>query len=126
MDNLKNKKSGIFGFLVPYLLMAVAIIAFIWLVFFRSSGVTEQVSQNEIVNVLSTEEIKGVTSTQKETVTVIEGSYIDDESGKTVYFTCTFETDNTVLTSDVYDALMQLDPGVWTSVNAFETNWFET
>ena len=29
MDNLKNKKSGIFGFLVPYLLMAVAIIAFI-------------------------------------------------------------------------------------------------
>jgi len=126
MDNLKNKKSGIFGFLVPYLLMAVAIIAFIWLVFFRSSGVTEKISQNEIVNVLSTEQIKEVTSTQKETVTVIEGSYIDGETGKTVYFTCTFETDNTALTTNVYQALMDLDSGVWTSVNAFETNWFET
>ncbi len=126
MDNLKNKKSGIFGFLVPYLLMAVAIIAFIWLVFFRSSGVTVKVSQNEIVNVLSTEEIKEVTSTQKETVTVIEGSYIDDETGKTVYFTCTFETGNQVLTDAVYSELMQLEPGVWTTVNAFETNWFET
>ncbi len=135
MDNLKNKKSGIFGFLVPYLLMAVAIIAFIWLVFFRSSGVTEKVSQNEIVNVLSTEQIKEVTSTQKETVTVIEGSYIDSETGKTVYFTCTFETNNQALTDAVYDELMTRSDdggttlyfdGKWTSVNAFETNWFET
>ncbi len=126
MDNMKNKKSGIFGFLVPYLLMAVAIIAFIWLVFFRSTGITTAVSQNEIVTFLQTEDITEVTTTQKETVTVIEGSYVDDETGKTVYFTCTFETNNETLTSDVYDQLMLLPAGTWTSVNAFETNWLET
>lgn len=126
MDNMKNKKSGIFGFLVPYLLMAVAIIAFVWLVFFRSTGITTKVSQNEIVGFLSTEDITEVTTTQKETVTVIDGSYVDNETGKTVFFTCTFETNNQVLTDSVYAELMQLPAGTWTSVNAFETNWFET
>jgi len=135
MDNPNNKtkKSGILGFIVPYLLMAVAILVFIWLVFFRTIATTITVPQTDIVGFLTDTPISEVTTIQKESVTVITGSYKDGET--TVYFTCTFESSNEVLLQDVFNTLNTragTDVGtyyfadIWTSANAFETNWLQS
>lgn len=132
MDTNKSKKGGVLGFIVPYLLMAVAIIVFIWLVFFRSTATTVTVSQPDIVGFLHNEDVTEVTTTEKESVTVITGSYLNAEDKK-VYFTCTFENSNTDLQQGVWNELNTRAgaegyyySSIWTSANAFETNWFQT
>ncbi|MCX5775472.1 MAG: ATP-dependent zinc metalloprotease FtsH [Firmicutes bacterium] len=115
--------------------MAVAIIVFIWLVFFRSTATTVTVAQPDIVGFLETEQITEVTTTQKESVTVITGSYVDADTSKTVYFTCTFESSNEALSQQVFNELNTRPgadvgtyyySGIWTSANAFQTDWFQT
>jgi len=133
MKKEQPSRTGLFGFLLPYLLMGAAVIVFVWLVFFRSPGLTVTVSQTDLAEFLMTKEIVNVTTTEKQTVTQVTGEYIDD--GKTVYFTATFETSNVIIKEDVDEALATR-PGTepntfyfsdkWVSKNAFETNWFDT
>jgi len=134
MKTAPNKKSGLFGFILPYLLMGVAVIVFIWLVFFQNPGTTIMVGQTDLADFLNTKEVTQVTTIEKETITQVTGTYVDTE-GKTVYFTATFETSNTYI-KDAVDQVLATRPGaepgtfyynagVWTSENAFQTNWFE-
>jgi cell division protease FtsH len=79
-----------------------------------------------------TENVQTVTTTERETVTSISGTYLN-EAGETIYFTATFETSNTFIKTAVDEALStRLDgeggfyyDGKWVTNNAFESNWFD-
>jgi len=135
MQKAPVTRKGLFGFILPYLMMGIAVIVFIWLVFFQSPSRTITVGQTDLAEFLNTQNVTQVTTTEKETITQVTGSYVDNE-GKTVYFTATFETSNTYI-KDSVDEVLATRPGtepgtfyytgdVWTSENAFQTNWFAT
>lgn len=134
MEKLRQPKPpGLFSYLLPYLMMGAAVFVFLWLVFFSSSANTVRVSPANIVEWLETKEITEVTTTQRETVLVIEGEYVNDANNR-VFFVATFEASNRALLDDVYDVLTNRleDDGItkyyagkWTSVNAFETTWID-
>ncbi len=135
MQKAPMTKKGLFSFILPYLLMGVAVIVFIWLVFFQNPGGTTTVGQNELATFLMTKEVTQVTTTEKETITQVTGTYKDDQD-KTMYFTATFETSNANIKTAVDNALANRKKAdnvtpyytaeIWTSENAFQTNWFET
>lgn len=135
MKTAPNKKTGLLGFILPYILMGVAVVVFIWLVFFQNPGRTITVGQTDLADFLMTKEVTQVTTVEKQTVTQVTGSYVNDEN-ETVYFTATFETSNEYIKDAVDEALATRpgsEPGtfyytaeIWTSENAFQTNWFET
>jgi cell division protease FtsH len=115
--------------------MGIAVLVFIWLVFFQGPTRTITIGQTDLAEFLNTQNVTQVTTTEKETITQVTGSYVDNE-GKTVYFTATFETSNTYI-KDAVDEVLATRPGtepgtffyngdVWTSENAFQTNWFAT
>lgn len=135
MQKTPVTRKGLFGFILPYLLMGIAVLVFIWLVFFQGPTRTITVGQTDLAEFLNTQNVTQVTTTEKETITQVTGSYVDNE-GKTVYFTATFETSNTYI-KDAVDQVLATRPGtepgtffyngdVWTSENAFQTNWFAT
>lgn len=135
MQKTPATRKGLFGFILPYLLMGVAVIVFIWLVFFQGQTRTVTVGQTDLAEFLRTQNVTQVTTTEKETVTQVTGSYINNEN-KTVYFTATFETSNTYI-KEAVDEVLATRPGtepgtfyytgaIWTSENAFQTNWFAT
>ncbi len=135
MSTTPNKKSGLFGFLFPYILMGVAVIVFIWLIFFQNPGTTITVGQTDLAEFLNTQEVTQVTTTEKQTITQVTGTFVDGD-GKTMYFTATYETSN-IYIKDAVDEVLATRPGtepgtfyydadIWTSENAFQTNWFET
>ncbi len=135
MQKTPVTRKGLFGFILPYLLMGIAVLVFIWLVFFQGPTRTITIGQTDLAEFLNTQNVTQVTTTEKETITQVTGSYVDNE-GKTVYFTATFETSNTYI-KDAVDEVLATRPGtepgtffyngdVWTSENAFQTNWFAT
>ncbi len=135
MKKTTNSKSGLLGFLLPYLLMGVAVVTFIWLVFFRNPGLTITIGSADLAEFLLTKEVTQVTTTEKQTITEVTGTYVNNED-QTVYFTATFETSN-IYIKDAVDEALATRPGIepdtfyytaeiWTSENAFQTNWFET
>lgn len=129
-----NQRKGLIGFILPYLIMGVAIIVFVWLLFFRETGQLLQVSQTDIADFLETKEVITVRTTEKQTITEVSGTFKNSE-GKDQYFVATFETSNTNIKEAVDTALSTRpgdEPGTyyysgkWETVNAFETNWFQT
>lgn len=127
-----NQKKSLIGFILPYLIMSVAIIFFVWLLFFKGAGPTLNVAQTDIGDFLNTKEVTSIRTTERQTVTEISGTFINSE-GKEQYFTAVFETSNTLIKGDVDQALYErlndegtpYYSGIWETVNAFETNWFQ-
>jgi cell division protease FtsH len=135
--NPNNRKPNSFiNYLFPYLMMATAVLAFVWLVFFSNPISSVSIPATNLGNFLQTADIKEITTTERETVTTITGNYISEEGG-TIYFTATFETSNTFIKNEVDDALSnrlidENDPNsafyyaqIWNTNNAFETTWFD-
>ena len=135
--NPNNRKPNSFiNYLFPYLMMATAVLAFVWLVFFSNPVGTVSIPATNLGNFLQTADIKEITTTERETVTTITGNYISEEGG-TIYFTATFETSNTFIKNQVDEALSnrlinENDPTqgfyyaqIWNTNNAFETTWFD-
>jgi hypothetical protein len=109
MSTTPNKKSGLFGFLFPYILMGVAVIVFIWLIFFQNPGTTITVGQTDLAEFLNTQEVTQVTTTEKQTITQVTGTFVDGD-GKTMYFTATYETSN-IYIKDAVDEVLATRPG---------------
>jgi cell division protease FtsH len=143
MKKPNTKKMGIFGFILPYLLMGLAVIVFVWLVFFRTTTPTTQVSPTNLGQFLQTQEVIKVTTTERERVTQVTGEYIfyedeNDLEGTKMFFTSVFTTSNEIIKNEVDTALATrlvdpLDPdsgryydGIWETVDAFQTSWFQT
>jgi cell division protease FtsH len=143
MKKPNTKKMGIFGFILPYLLMGLAVIVFVWLVFFRTTTPTTQVSPTNLGQFLQTQEVIKVTTTERERVTQVTGEYIfyedeNDLEGTKMFFTSVFTTSNEIIKTEVDTALATrlvdpLDPdsgryydGIWETVDAFQTSWFQT
>lgn len=134
MDNRRpNTQPSIWSYILPYLMMGLAVLVFVWLVFFSDNTASVKVSPTNITEWLETKQVTEVTTTVRETVIVIEGTYVND-SQQTVGFIATFETSNTTLLDGVYDALTNREDNeggkyytdIWTSVNAFETTWIDS
>ena len=133
---MNRKPNSLISYLFPYLMMAAAVLAFVWLVFFSNPIGTVRIPATNLGNFLQTAEIKEITTTERETVTTITGNYISEDGG-TIYFTATFETSNLIIKGDVDDALSnrlidENDPTkgfyfaqIWNTNNAFETTWFD-
>jgi cell division protease FtsH len=133
MNPLNRKpQTTLFSYLLPYLMMAAAVLAFVWLVFFSNPVGTVTIPTTNLGNFLMNAEVTEVTTTQRETVTVVSGTY-KSEVGATVYFTATFETSNTFIKNAVDEALATRLDGdgdfyyatIWNTNNAFESNWFD-
>jgi cell division protease FtsH len=132
MNPQKQKPTTLFSYLLPYLMMAAAVLAFVWLVFFSRPSDTKTVAATDIATFLNTETITEVTTTERETVTTISG-YYTDENGNERFFTATFETSNLFVKSAVDEVLATRlsDNGgfyfseIWNTNNAFERNWFD-
>jgi cell division protease FtsH len=135
--NPNNRKPNSFiNYLFPYLMMATAVLAFVWLVFFSNPISSVSIPATNLGNFLQTADIKEITTTERETVTTITGNYLSEEGG-TIYFTATFETSNTFIKNEVDEALSnrlinENDPTqgfyyaqIWNTNNAFETTWFD-
>jgi cell division protease FtsH len=117
-------------------MMAAAVLAFVWLVFFSNPIGSVSIPATNLGNFLQTADIKEITTTERETVTTITGNYVSEEGG-TIYFTATFETSNTFIKNEVDEALSnrlinENDPTqgfyyaqIWNTNNAFETTWFD-
>jgi cell division protease FtsH len=117
-------------------MMAAAVLAFVWLVFFSNPIGSVSIPATNLGNFLQTADIKEITTTERETVTTITGNYVSEEGG-TIYFTATFETSNTFIKEEVDAALSgrlinENDPNqgfyyaqIWNTNNAFETTWFD-
>jgi cell division protease FtsH len=117
-------------------MMATAVLAFVWLVFFSNPVGTVSIPATNLGNFLQTADIKEITTTERETVTTITGNYLSEEGG-TIYFTATFETSNTFIKNQVDEALSnrlinENDPTqgfyyaqIGNTNNAFETTWFD-
>jgi cell division protease FtsH len=131
MNSLKQKPTSLFSYLLPYLMMAAAVLAFVWLVFFSRPTDVRNVAATNIATFLNTEAITEVTTTERETVTTISGYFT--EGGVEKFFTATFETSNTFIKTAVDEVLATRlnDDGlfyfadIWKTNNAFETNWFD-
>ena len=133
---MNRKPTTFINYLFPYIMMATAVLAFVWLVFFSNPVGTVNIPATNLGNFLQTADIKEITTTERETVTIISGNYVSDE-GSTIYFTATFETSNTFIKDAVDEALStrlidENDPTqgyffaqIWNTNNAFETNWFD-
>jgi cell division protease FtsH len=116
-------------------MMATAVLAFVWLVFFSNPVISESIPATNLGEFLRTAEIKEITTTERETVTTITGNYI--KNGTVTYFTATFETSNSIIKTQVDTQLSgrliipnTLGSGlyyadIWTTNNAFETTWFD-
>ena len=136
MNPMNRKPNSFINYLFPYLMMAAAVLAFVWLVFFSNPVGTVSIPATNLGNFLQTADIKEITTTERETVTTITGNYISEEGG-TIYFTATFETSNTFIKNQVDEALSnrlinENDPTqgfyyaqIWNTNNAFETTWFD-
>ncbi len=137
MNPNNRKPNSLINYLFPYLMMAAAVLAFVWLVFFSNPVGTVEIPATNLGNFLQTADVKEITTTERETVTVISGNYVSDE-GSTIYFTATFETSNTFIKDAVDEALSgrlvdENDPTqgffyaqIWNTNNAFETTWFDS
>ncbi len=89
----ENKTKTIFNFIWPYLLMMLLVSTFVWVTFGNSSSKTIVLTLEETATVLHQEDVREVTITPKEKITVIDGTYLVDNSasGKKdskVNFTC--------------------------------------
>lgn len=133
MNSINRKPpTPLISYLLPYLMMGAAVLAFVWLVFFSNPVGTISIPATNLGEFLMTAEVKEVTTTERETVTTISGSYVSDE-GATIYFTATFETSNQFIKDAVDEALAtRLDNNgdfyyatIWNTNNAFESNWFD-
>jgi cell division protease FtsH len=121
-----------FSYLLPYLMMAAAVLTFVWLVFFSNPLTSTAIPATNLGEFLMTENVETVTTTERETITTVTGTYINEE-GATVYFTATFETSNTFVKDAVDEALtLRIDgegeyyyAARWTTNNAFESSWFD-
>jgi cell division protease FtsH len=121
-----------FSYLLPYLMMAAAVLTFVWLVFFSNPLTSTAIPATNLGEFLMTENVETVTTTERETITTVTGTYINEE-GATVYFTATFETSNTFVKDAVDEALTLRIDGEgeyyyatrWTTNNAFESSWFD-
>ena len=128
----RKKPNSLISFLLPYLMMAAAVLTFVWLVFFSNPVGQVVVPGTNLGEFLMTENVQTVTTTERETVTTITGTYINAE-GETVFFNATFETSNTVIKEAVDAALTTREnqdgsfyyADKWTTQNAFESNWFD-
>ena len=137
MNPNNRKPTTLINYLFPYLMMAAAVLAFVWLVFFSNPVGTVSIPATNLGNFLQTADVKEITTTERETVTVISGNYVSEE-GSTIYFTATFETSNTFIKDAVDEALSgrlidENDPTqgyfyaqIWNTNNAFETTWFDS
>ena len=133
---MNRKPNALLNYLFPYLMMAAAVLAFVWLVFFSNPIGSVSIPATNLGNFLQTADIKEITTTERETVTTITGNYVSEEGG-TIYFTATFETSNTYIKEEVDEALSgrlinEEDPSqgfyyaqIWNTNNAFETTWFD-
>ena len=133
---MNRKPNALLNYLFPYLMMAAAVLAFVWLVFFSNPLVTVDIPATNLGNFLENANIKEITTTERETVTTITGNYVSEEGG-IIYFTATFETSNTFIKEQVDEALSsrlidETDPSkgfyyaqIWNTNNAFETTWFD-
>ncbi len=123
------------SYLLPYLMMAAAVLAFVWIAFFSNPMDVYRVPLQELPTFLRSENVQTVTTTQLETVTIVEGVYIKREPEIEMRFTATFETNNAELLAAVFTELMArknsdntiyYNATRWTVRNAFETNWVDT
>jgi cell division protease FtsH len=133
---MNRKPNAFINYLFPYLMMATAVLAFVWLVFFSNPIGSVSIPATNLGNFLQTANIKEITTTERETVTTITGNYVSEEGG-IIYFTATFETSNSFIKDDVDAALSgrlidENDPSkgfyyaqIWNTNNAFETTWFD-
>lgn len=133
---MNRKPNAFINYLFPYLMMATAVLAFVWLVFFSNPVSSVSIPATNLGNFLQTADIKEITTTERETVTTITGNYVSEEGG-IIYFTATFETSNTFIKDDVDAALSgrlinenDASQGfyyaqIWNTNNAFETTWFD-
>jgi cell division protease FtsH len=136
MNPMNRKPNSLINYLFPYLMMATAVLAFVWLVFFSNPAATAIIPATNLGTFLNTADIKEVTTTERETVTTITGNYISEDGG-VIYFTATFETSNSFIKAEVDEALSsrlidENDPTkgfyfarIWNTDNAFETTWFD-
>lgn len=144
----ENKTKTIFNFIWPYLLMMLLVSTFVWVTFGNSSSKTFVLTLEETATVLHAEDVREVTITPKEKITVIDGTYLVDNSasGKKdskVNFTCevpshyfdtaTFTFDDVpgeeftimdIITERKDDAGASYYKDKCKIVDAYQTNWF--
>lgn len=130
---VQNKRpTPTLSYLLPYLMMAAAVLTFVWLVFFSNPVASTTIAATDIGEFLMSERVESVTTTERETITTLSGSYLD-ENDAIVFFNASFETSNTFIKDVVDEALstrVNLDGSFyyadrWISNNAFESSWFD-
>ena len=144
----QQKKKSVFSFIWPYLIVMAIISIMMFFTFGSGTSKTEYPMLNRVAEILYEEEVIDVTITPKEKVTAITGTYIktnEETQKKTkVNFACQVPSTYFDETTFVYDEDptvnltitgildWRLDEegnsyyeGIWTVVDAYETNWFQ-
>ena len=86
----RKKPNSLISFLLPYLMMAAAVLTFVWLVFFSNPLGQVVVPATNLGEFLMEENVTQVTTVERETVTTVSGTYVNGE-GETVVFTATLK-----------------------------------
>lgn len=120
---LQPKKRGLLSFVLPYIIMGISILFFLWLVFFRENPNILIKDQSNLLTFIQTFDITEITTTTSTSVTTISGTYMDGAIAKA--FTATIDNSYYV---DTIRGLLEAETTIkeWTVVNAFQTSWFET
>lgn len=120
---LQPKKRGLLSFVLPYIIMGISILFFLWLVFFRENPNILIKDQSNILAFIQNFDITEITTTTSTSVTTISGTYMDG----TVLKAFTATIDNSYYMDTIRLALeAETSITQWTVVNAFQTSWFET
>lgn len=121
---LTPRKRGIISFILPYVIMALVIAFFVWMIIGRTSVDVLSVTQEGIEKFINDNSITAITTRITTSVTYITGTYLGT-GGTEQYFEAIVENG---YYNDTISGLLQseLTLETWIVENAFETNWFQT
>lgn len=119
-QNPQNKGKGVLSFLLPYIIMAVVIALFVYIVFQGSNSTITQKDQSNILAFIADNNITSVKTTTTTSVTYIEGVYGNNQAFSAVI-------DNAFYNNFVLEALRnETTLSSWQIVNAFKTSWWDS
>jgi len=89
MDNQETPKRSLFGIILPYILIALAIAGFVALIITSTSNRSDSWTVSNVDSKLETNEVMSADVYNKETTVTIQGTYLTPENVKKSYtFTC--------------------------------------
>src|SRR5574344_1115600 len=89
MDNQETPKRSLFGIILPYILIALAIAGFVALIITSTSNRSDSWTVSNVDSKLETNEVMSADVYNKETTVTVQGTYLTPENVKKSYtFTC--------------------------------------